>query len=128
MKQGGAIQRNVAKAVYQSVVTATPVGNPNIWREPDKAPKGYVGGNARRNWLVGIGEARTDVVDAAEDGTAAINSAFGDGMEIHISNNVPYIVPLNEGHSHQAPAAFVEIAIATGVAAIKSARILGGGK
>lgn len=30
---------------------------------------------------------------------------------IYISNNVPYIVALNDGHSQQSPAKFVEIAV-----------------
>lgn len=36
------------------------------------------------------------------------------GQDIHLTNNLPYIKPLNEGSSHQAPAGFVEVAIENG--------------
>ena len=33
---------------------------------------------------------------------------------VYISNNLPYIVPLNEGHSQQAPTGFIDRAISVG--------------
>lgn len=99
------------------VVLATPVGNPTLWASP--APAGYVGGRARANWQVSIGAAASGVV-AGEDagggstiseGVGTINTAPA-GQPIHITNNVPHIMPLNEGHSLQAPAGFIQRAVA----------------
>lgn len=125
-KNAPRVQREVAAAVLQAVIVSTPVGNPTLWKGPH--PKGYVGGRARANWLVGVGSAPTGEVDVGHDamtaGEAVIASAAGTRADIHITNNVPYIVPLNEGHSHQAPAAFVETAIANGVAKAKESKVL----
>lgn len=118
-------QREVAAAVLQAVIISTPVGQPALWKGPH--PQGYVGGRARANWLVGVGSAPSGEVDKGHDamsaGEAVIATATG-GSDIHITNNVPYIVPLNDGHSHQAPAGFVETAIANGVAKAKSVKVL----
>jgi hypothetical protein len=35
--------------------------------------------------------------------------------EVHVSNAVPYVQSLNDGHSQQAPAGFVQAAIAKAV-------------
>lgn len=128
-RNGPAIQRRVALAIDQTVVLATPVGNPDLWKHA--APKGYVGGHARGNWQVGIGIAPEGTLDKV-DPTGAEALAAGEsaihgskpGEDIHITNNVPYIVPLNEGHSTQAPAGFVELAIADGQAAARGSSIL----
>ena len=45
--------------------------------------------------------------------TAQIDNA---SQDIFISNNVPYIQPLNNGHSKKAPAGFVQIGVAAAVA------------
>lgn len=125
-KNAPLIQRKVATAIFQAVRINTPIGNPAIWREPHKAHKGYVGGSARASWMIGIGAPAVGVIEApnaGEDGASLIAGAPA-GVTIHITNNEPYIVPLNEGHSHQAPVGFVEIAIKDGLAAIAGARIL----
>lgn len=46
------------------------------------------------------------------------------GQTIFISNNVPYIRRLNEGHSRQAAAGFVERAVAHGNRVARNARVL----
>jgi len=108
-------QRVTAVAVLQVVTLSTPVDT----------------GRARTNWLVGIGGAKNEVVESAgTDGGIAgkvaklKNTQTKQGQDIHITNNLPYIVRLNEGHSAQAPAGFVEQAIAAAVEAIKSFRLL----
>lgn len=82
-------------------------------------------GWARANWVPSIGSPRTSTVGTrieAEAGSVD-TSAQSSGISsisvqyrlsqgaIFISNNVDYIVKLNEGTSAQAPAMFVEIAI-----------------
>lgn len=68
------------------------------------------------NWLVGIGHKdtrtfkgknRTDPIYRGEK-VLFRHTGFKD---IWISNNLPYAVPLNNGHSGQAPANFVERAV-----------------
>lgn len=84
-------------------------------------------GRARGNWWLGINEVPAEV-HAAEnkaEGAALQNAAsqaatqkigtYQPDQTIYISNNLPYIRKLNEGHSIQAPAAFVESAAQVGV-------------
>ena len=44
--------------------------------------------------------------------------------DIHITNNTPYINKLNEGSSAQAPAGFIENAVAAGIEQVKQAKIV----
>lgn len=116
-----------ALAVLSAVVRATPVGDPKIWQNP-VAPAGYVGGHARRNWAVstakpinqirgtrgkggGKGKATSQAI---RQGTKRIESYSVRSRRIYIQNNVPYIVPLNNGHSTQAPQNFVQTAVMAG--------------
>lgn len=79
---------------------------------------------ARANWIPQIGssadetagtrqEAEQGQVNAGpqQEGTASVAVDYHLGPEIHITNNVPYIEKLNDGHSVQAPAGFVQEAI-----------------
>ncbi len=77
-------------------------------------------GWARANWVPKIGAAVEDVVgkpNAIVRGpqqsgiaTVAFSYRLAQGA-VFVSNNVPYILKLNDGHSKQAPAMFVERAI-----------------
>lgn len=134
-KGGPAMQRLVALEILRLVISGTPVGNKEIWMEPGKARVGYVGGRARANWFVGIGQAvahTTEAVDASggstlQSGKSQIEGS-APGVEIHLSNNLPYIVPLNRGHSHQAPEGWIERAIAAGLGILANKHITDGGK
>ncbi len=118
----------IALAALSNVVRATPVGNPTLWQNPGSAPPGYVGGHARRNWLVSLSSplsggsggrgipGRGPGAEAAESetiktGTGRIKNFKAKDNRIIIQNGVPYIVPLNNGHSTQAPANFVAKAV-----------------
>lgn len=105
----------VALAVDQTVVLATPVDT----------------GRARGNWQVGIGQAVTEEsADEDKVGQRTIDRnkrkvlSRKSGQSIFISNNLPYIRTLNEGHSAQAPEGFVNTAVLEGVKAVKRSRIL----
>lgn len=111
------IVRKVAMAIDQTVVLATPV---------DK-------GRARMNWIAALDTAASETTEAADpSGGAAIAQAAGvvagyDGdvnQEVHITNNLPYIGPLNDGSSRQAPAGFVQQAVRAGASAVRGAKIL----
>ena len=119
------VQRKAALATDQALVLATPVDT----------------GRARSNWRVTLSFPSRDVVDAFAPGKdlgagerlnaqQAINHArsvlseHGAGKDIYIANNLPYIVRLNEGHSAQAPAGFVDEAVQTGLSVFRNARLL----
>lgn len=110
--------RATALAVMTNIVVNTPVGNPDLWKSPP--PKGYAGGRARNNWNADINTVDasiTDQVNPNATGTEKITAALVSyklSDTINISNNLPYIRRLNEGHSKQAPANFVEKAVMVG--------------
>ena len=97
-------QQAVALKALRGVILGTPV---------DK-------GRARGNWQMSINAPKTDQLNVFDkSGGEAINSGVKvilSASEINlpdfwISNNLPYIVPLNNGSSKQAPKFFVERAI-----------------
>lgn len=111
--------RKVAMAVDQAVVMATPVDT----------------GRARANWIASLDAPVTTATENKDkSGGGAISQAAGvvagyDGdsnSSINITNNLPYIGPLNDGSSYQAPAGFVERAVRAGANAVKGARLLEG--
>ena len=102
--------RQVAIAVHQTVVIATPV---------DK-------GCARGNWLPNVGSPITTPRLDARDKSGAAIIAEGRGViarakptdKIHFTNNLDYIGALNDGHSAQAPAGFIQKAIRAAEASV----------
>lgn len=82
-------------------------------------------GHARAAWIPAVG-APNLVEPVGADGSLASAGAaqvmafkLGQGV-LYLSNVVPYIGRLNAGHSKQAPALFVERAIAAAVATVKA--------
>lgn len=112
------LQKTLAFDGLRRLINKTPVGNPSLWQSPP--PPGYVGGRARANWQVTIDApalAPTDNIDANGAATKAAGEAVILGLKvpfrtIWLSNSVPYIEALNDGHSTQAPAAFFQATIA----------------
>lgn len=76
-------------------------------------------GRASANWNVAIGAADLSVSDPTEGpGSHALPrppldqlSAVGIGDSVWVTNNLPYIEALNDGHSSQTPSGFVEQSI-----------------
>jgi hypothetical protein len=120
------IQRKLAFDAVRDLVKTTPVGNPDLWEanvgsgrvgnadrvlgDYDYVGQGYVGGHARRNWILTIGQpavAEREGVDPsgreAIGGASAALKALPKFSVVWISNNVPYIEKLDQGHSTQAP-------------------------
>jgi len=102
-------------AVTRNLVTETPVDI----------------GWAKANWVPSLGQPflvdLTDVDPEAELSIAEVRRSTGEAEVInfslnqgpvYITNNVPYIRRLNEGHSQQAPAGFVQIEIVKAVRTI----------
>ena len=103
-------------AVAQTVILATPVDT----------------GRARANWIASLGSPvrlPTDDEDPSGQETIAVATTVavarkaGSGVPIFLSNNVDYIEKLNQGSSSQAPAGFVEAAVAQGVVAARGIRL-----
>ena len=103
------VKRKAALQVLASVTLATPVDS----------------GRARGNWNVSID---TPVTSSSENTDKSGGSTIGKGSgvisrvlpggTIYITNNLPYIVSLNDGSSKQAPKKFVERAVQAGIASI----------
>jgi len=72
---------------------------PSRWRPP-YGPGGPMGETRNQAGVVWSG--------------AAVIGRRTDDATVYITNNLPYIVPLNRGHSSLAPAGFVETAILRG--------------
>ena len=106
------VLRAVCLSMLNELVLRSPVGNPDLWKHPP--PPGYVGGRFRANWQVSVdkpAEGDRDVVDR----TGAVSIAAGQavlagvvcGPPVFIVNNLPYALPLEFGHSTQAPLGMV---------------------
>lgn len=118
--------KDCAGAVARSVISNTPVDT----------------GRARSNWTAEMDQALSKILPAHVPGekgstgdanaVAAIKAAeqvietfdIEKNAEIHISNSLPYIGALNDGHSRQAPADFVRLAVLDGLATVRSVRIV----
>jgi hypothetical protein len=123
-RNAGKLVRKVALSVDSTVVTATPVDT----------------GRARSNWQVEIGKPASGTLESfvpgSEGSTVGENTrialAIGAaqiathkaGQTIYLTNNLPYIGALNNGHSAQAPAGFVQTAVLDGALQIKEAKLL----
>jgi hypothetical protein len=112
-KRAKSLQQVVLLEALAAVTQATPVGNKSRWKRnlgksPDKwQPKNYVGGNARRNWQIKVG----GVTSKGRQLLGAIETVVP-GQFASLANPVPYMERLNNGWSRQAPAGFIDAAIA----------------
>jgi len=102
--------KRVAFAVHGELVMQNPVAT----------------GWSRANWIVSIG-APHEGVSGARENVSTLEQSLGIGRllvydvkkgDVWISNNVPYIQALNEGHSPQAPEGWVEESIRRGVESV----------
>jgi len=96
----------------------------NLQRAPSEGGTPVDTGWARANWIPNIGSPTKGVSGSREQAEAGIlptGSTSGVAKvatsyrlskgPVHITNNVPYILPLNEGSSKQAPKGFVQQAV-----------------
>jgi len=77
-------------------------------------------GWARSNWIPSIGQSTETIAGSPDNitpaaqqrGLAEVASTYKLSRgAVFVTNNVPYILPLNDGHSKQAPAGFVQLSI-----------------
>lgn len=97
------VVRKICLDMFKRVILRTPVAT----------------GRARANWSCAIGSVPDDVLELDDkSGTATISkmaavvAGVKAGDVIYLVNNVPYILPLEYGHSKQAPAGMVGITVA----------------
>ena len=83
------------------------------------AGKGYVGGRFRGNWQFSIDSPADGVLDQIDpSGNVSIAvlrtqvQSLTIGQTAYLVNNLPYAVPLEYGHSKQAPGGMVRITLA----------------
>jgi hypothetical protein len=110
------VTRKVVLDIGRSLVEKTPVGNPELWQNPDNKPDGYVGGHARANWSHSIGAlVNQEFKEIDATGGASINRIISSvpvkaAGEVHyIQNSLPYMQALEDGHSTQAPNGMVAL-------------------
>lgn len=85
-----------------------------------KAPAGYVGGRFRANWQVTFNVPAVGEINGIDpqgratvsSGSAVLQTFQSEYGSIWLMNNVPYSIPLEYGHSSQAPQGMVRITIA----------------
>lgn len=110
------VTRKVVLDIGRSLVEKTPVGNPDLWQNPDNKPDGYVGGHARANWSHSIDVlVNQEFKEIDATGGASIDRIVGSvpvkaaGKVHYIQNSLPYMQALEDGHSTQAPAGIVAV-------------------
>jgi Bacteriophage HK97-gp10, putative tail-component len=118
--------RECASAVAKAVIEATPANTGKAksnWTAQLDAPAS----TERDAYSPGVGGSTSEL-----NGQAAINLALqviqryraDQNRSINITNNLPYISALNDGHSKQAPAEFVRMAVFSGLSTVQKAKVL----
>jgi hypothetical protein len=118
------LMRQLTLAVTAVVVRGTPVDT----------------GRAKANWQAQLGAPAEGVVQGYSPGSAGstagqaealalaraneVATQYKGGVDVNITNNLPYIGRLNDGYSEQAPANFVQNAVAVAVRKVQSTRII----
>ncbi len=116
------ITRSMNRVTYESMVAmivrldeVSPVGDPPSWKNQAfarwKVKQGYVGGQFRGNWQLGINERPADWlpgnIDASGEATVGKNIGLIPRMasryKYYLVNNTPYARALENGHSQQMP-------------------------
>jgi hypothetical protein len=119
-----ALQKQIVAETLTAIVQATPVGNQATWkrnvgRSGPPLPRGYVGGQARRNWQVTL-DVPSRTVKGGVDATGATSTTEGfaaigritSPSKVWIANPLPYMERLENGWSKQAPTGMVANAVA----------------
>jgi len=117
------IRENAEKAIrmaaiktFAKIIIMTPVGNSDKWKTPYK-PKGYVGGRARSNWMLGatLTNKTIDSTEGENNGEEYIRNELPKtnlvDNKTYFYNNLPYITSLEYGHSGQTPDGMVRVSL-----------------
>lgn len=117
------ITRSMNRVTFETLVMmltrldeVSPVGDVTLWSAKDRAKalrEGYVGGQFRGNWQLGVNQKPVGwlkgKIDPSGEATVTENiskipAAASRGYKYYIVNNVPYARALEDGHSTQMPA------------------------
>lgn len=111
-RQSRAIGESLRAHTTRAIQTFTLEILRNLRRNPSRGGTPVDTGHARANWTLSAGAPAFGAVTGKGDGGVASVIAWdlGDGP-LFVNNNAPYILRLNDGHSKQAPAGFIERAI-----------------
>nr|WP_315467151.1 hypothetical protein [uncultured Undibacterium sp.] len=123
LEKAGAKAEMVVRAagmeLLKRVIEKSPVGDPSMWKNPESAPKGYVGGRFKANWNVAIGSV-DHAIDAPPDESGASSIGRGSrvvmsfplGAVVFITNSMPYSKRIEyDAWSKQATAGVVRITV-----------------
>ncbi len=121
---GNQVTESVVKKLMLDVVA-------NLSAAPQEGGTPVDTGWARANWLPSVGASISSPAGSREDNvegavaakkiglTSVLGYRLGMG-NVYVTNNVPYILKLNDGHSGQAASGFVQAAIIKAVAGIRT--------
>lgn len=110
------VTHGAMSAMVMRLDFVSPVGDIKLWSDPSKAPKNYRGGQFRGNWQLGVNNKPTRIlygrIDPSGVNTVAHNIGLipvmaSRGYKFYLVNNLPYALVLEQGHSTQAPRAFI---------------------
>ncbi len=109
------VVKKIVIDIGTALVYKTPVGDPTYWIS--KPPPGYVGGRARGNWQYALdAPALVEFNRIDKNGQSTVGNIASDlpaealGKVHYITNTLPYIKRLEEGHSkRQAPKGMVRL-------------------
>ena len=122
------ITRSMNRVTYEAMAAmvvrldqVSPVGDPTLWTDQNDAARkyvnGYVGGQFRGNWQLGVNQQPTGWLPGKIDPTGVETVAHNIGLipamasrgyKFYLVNNVPYARVLEDGnHSTQVPHLFV---------------------
>lgn len=102
---------DVVAQAAQQLDLRSPVGDASYWQSP--APKGYVGGQFRGSWSLGVGARPAPTVRVAPGGVlgeivAGIPEDAA-GKVFYLVNPLPYAQRIEDGWSRQAPQGLVAL-------------------
>jgi hypothetical protein len=117
------ITRSMNRVTYETLAAmivrldeVSPVGDVMLWSPKNRAKalsEGYVGGQFRGNWQLGVnqrpvgwleGKIDPSGVNTVGENIGRIPAAASRGYKFYLVNNVPYARELEDGHSTQMPA------------------------
>lgn len=123
LEKAGAKAEMVVRAagmeLLKRVIEKSPVGDPSMWKNPESAPEGYVGGRFKANWNVAIGSIDHGIsAPPDKSGASAISRGTGIAMSfpmgavVFITNSMPYSRRIEyDAWSKQASAGVVRITV-----------------
>jgi len=103
------VAEDFVRLIFIGVIEGTPVGMPETWKR--SPPPGYVPGKAKGNWFPSVGAPDYSTTESTESSVNRIDSISGRvaGNTVYLTNSLPYIYPLERGHSRlQQPNGWVE--------------------